>query len=157
MAVPFAVLFHATDAQVYLCGFTDSEAVPADPAAVAVDAAACASLTRIATTVSSTLASDYHTAASQACYLPTSSDDLPLIGKLPDCHGLYIATAHSCWGILNSTGTALALSQLIIDGEAACVDLAAFDPARFTAGSGGAAAGAGRQRIAEEEAGDDDE
>ena len=37
------------------------------------------------------------------------------------------------------------------------VEFAAFDPARFTAGSGGAAAGAGRQRIAEEEAGDDDE
>lgn len=33
----------------------------------------------------------------QACFLPTSSDGVPVIGRLPGLDNAYIATAHSCW------------------------------------------------------------
>jgi glycine/D-amino acid oxidase-like deaminating enzyme len=69
--------------------------------------------------------------AAQACYLPTSKDGFPLIGEHPNSRGVYIATGHSCWGILNSPVTGLMLSELIDDGQIACVDsatVAAVDP-----------------------------
>ncbi len=66
----------------------------------------------------------------QACYLPCTNDGLPLIGRMPGLSNAYVATAHSCWGILNSPATGLALSELIVDGEARSVDLQPFDPAR---------------------------
>ena len=38
-----------------------------------------------------------------------------------------VACLHcSCWGILNSLGTGLAISELILEGAATCVDLAPF-------------------------------
>lgn len=48
---------------------------------------------------------------------------------------LTIATAaagHSCWGILNGPATGKAMAELIANGKVTCVDLAAFDPARFS-------------------------
>jgi glycine/D-amino acid oxidase-like deaminating enzyme len=41
----------------------------------------------------------------QSCHLPVSSDGLPIMGKLPDVTGAYVATGHGCWGILNSPAT----------------------------------------------------
>ena len=42
------------------------------------------------------------------------------------------AVGHSCWGILNGPATGKAMAELITTGKATCVDLAAFDPARFS-------------------------
>lgn len=67
----------------------------------------------------------------QACYLPLSSSGVPVIGALPGTAGAYVATGHSCWGILNGPATGLALSELMVDGAATCVDLSPFDPARL--------------------------
>jgi glycine/D-amino acid oxidase-like deaminating enzyme len=61
----------------------------------------------------------------QACYLPNSSDGLPLIGEYPGISGLYVGTGHSCWGILNSPATGLMLSELILDKQIQCVPEAA--------------------------------
>ena len=69
--------------------------------------------------------------ARQACYRPVTRDGLPLIGPLPGVAGAYIATSHSVWGILNAPATGEAMAELIVDGTARSVDIAAFDPGRL--------------------------
>ena len=54
-----------------------------------------------------------------------------MMGKVPLLEGAYVATGHSCWGILNSPATGAALAELIVDGAASSVDISAFDPARY--------------------------
>lgn len=68
----------------------------------------------------------------QACHLPCSRDGLPVIGSVPGLEGAYVATGHSCWGILNAPATGLGMAELIIDGDASSVDLSAFSPGRFS-------------------------
>jgi glycine/D-amino acid oxidase-like deaminating enzyme len=67
----------------------------------------------------------------QACFRPVTHDSLPLIGKVSGSKGLYVATGHNVWGILNAPATGEALAEQIIDGVARSVDLTAFDPARL--------------------------
>jgi glycine/D-amino acid oxidase-like deaminating enzyme len=69
--------------------------------------------------------------AQQACHRPVTQDGLPLIGAVPGLGGAYVATGHSVWGILNAPATGEAMAELILDGAARTVDLAAFDPARL--------------------------
>lgn len=51
--------------------------------------------------------------------------------RLPGVEGCYVATGHSCWGILNGPATGEAMAELIVRGSSSSVDLSAFDPARF--------------------------
>lgn len=67
----------------------------------------------------------------QACYLPISTDGVPIIGEIPGLEGGYIATGHSCWGILNSSGTGLALSELIATGSSTSLNLKPYSITRF--------------------------
>ena len=118
------------DESIYICGGLSSEEEPpaladeieTQPEAVAV-------LKEVAAAVSGELSRGV-VLREQACFLPCSDDGLPLIGALPGSDGMYIATGHSCWGILNSLATGLGMAELIIDGAATSVDLTAFDPAR---------------------------
>jgi len=66
----------------------------------------------------------------QACYRPVYDDGLPLLGPAPGVAGAYVATGHSCWGILNAPASGLAMAELIVDGRAQSVDLRAYDPQR---------------------------
>jgi glycine/D-amino acid oxidase-like deaminating enzyme len=88
----------------------------------------------------------------QACYLPSTEDGIPIMGPLlsprqsqqdddsksplssehrSDC-GLYIATGHSCWGILLGPGTGECMASVIATGQSTkYVSLSAFDPYRF--------------------------
>jgi glycine/D-amino acid oxidase-like deaminating enzyme len=68
--------------------------------------------------------------SAQACYRPVTRDGLPLIGRVPAVEGLYVATGHSVWGILNAPATAEAMAELIVEGAAHAVDISAFDPGR---------------------------
>ena len=61
--------------------------------------------------------------ARQACFRPVTEDGLPLIGKVPQIEGAYVATGHSVWGILNAPATGEALAELIADGVAGTSDL----------------------------------
>ncbi|KAL3922129.1 MAG: hypothetical protein SGARI_006522, partial [Bacillariaceae sp.] len=36
----------------------------------------------------------------QACYLPSTSDGIPMMGPLQKQPGQYVCTGHTCWGIL---------------------------------------------------------
>jgi glycine/D-amino acid oxidase-like deaminating enzyme len=45
--------------------------------------------------------------------------------------GIYVATGHSVWGILNAPATGEAMAELIVDGVARTVDLSRFHPGRL--------------------------
>ena len=124
--------------EVYVCGATDYEAVvPDSPADIQPSAGAAERRVRVAASVSSLLhPSRSSVEAQQACFLPSSADGLPVIGALPGCPGAYIATGHSCWGILNSLATGLCVAELIVEGRAKSANINAFDPARFVVKGG---------------------
>ena len=66
----------------------------------------------------------------QYCLSDFFSDGFPLIGKVPGYKGAYIATGHSCWGILNGPATGEALAQMILGLEPS-VQLDRLSPGRF--------------------------
>lgn len=72
--------------------------------------------------------------AEQACFLPCTDDSVPVIGEVPGLKGCYVATGHSCWGILNGPATGAAVSELVLHGHASIVDLSPFSPDRFLRG-----------------------
>ncbi|KAL4857919.1 ATP-binding cassette sub-family G member 2 [Chlorella vulgaris] len=105
--------------QVYICGVSEDDVpVPATAADVHVRADAIAQLQGIAASVSQELGTA-EVLKEQACYLPCSDDGLPVIGKVPGLDNAYVATGHSCWGILNAPATGEALAELILQGGAA--------------------------------------
>ncbi len=123
-------LYPRPDGTVYVCGNSDSEPLPADPARVEARESSCGNLADLAGKVSSSL-EGATVLASQACYLPhTDSAGGPLVGGIPGYDGAFLATAHSCWGILNGPATGLGLAELILEGEAKSVDIQGLDPGR---------------------------
>jgi glycine/D-amino acid oxidase-like deaminating enzyme len=117
------------DGEVYLCGLSETGPLPERPELVQPRPEAGPILQRLAGTLSSSL-TDAPLERVQACYRPVYADGLPLLGKVPGVSGAYIATGHSCWGILNAPASGLAMAELIVDGQAHSVDLRPFDPRR---------------------------
>jgi glycine/D-amino acid oxidase-like deaminating enzyme len=113
------------DGEVYLCGISEEVPVPERPELVQPRPEAGPVLQQIAGTLSSALA-DLPPQRVQACYRPVTEDGLPFLGPVPDVTGAYIATGHSCWGILNGPASGLALAELLVDGQASSVDLTPF-------------------------------
>ncbi len=62
---------------------------------------------------------------------PMSPDGLPLLGRPRGLDNLVIASGHGMFGLSLAPTSALALSELIIDGTSS-IDLADFNPDRFT-------------------------
>jgi glycine/D-amino acid oxidase-like deaminating enzyme len=117
--------------EVYVCGVSEEGlSIPDDPQQVLPRKGAPEILKSVAATISSDLANAEVT-AEQACFLPISEDGVPLIGQVPGVEGLYVATGHSCWGILNGPATGASLAELMVDGKSSLVDLRPFDPQRF--------------------------
>jgi len=123
-------VFPRSDGTTYVCAISSESPLPVDPAAVAPDAGAIERLEAMCGQLSPTLG-QAKILARQACHRPVTADGLPLIGRVPDLTGAYIATGHSVWGILNAPATAEAMAELIIDGASRTLDLAPFDPARL--------------------------
>ena len=118
--------------EVYLCGMSAEEEVPDDPEQIVGNPEAIEVLKRVARTVSSQLGEgEAEVKAEQACFLPCTDDSVPVIGGVPGIRGCYVATGHSCWGILNGPATGAAMAELVLDGRATIVDLTVFSPARF--------------------------
>jgi glycine/D-amino acid oxidase-like deaminating enzyme len=117
------------DGEVYLCGLSEEVALPESPDLVQPRPEAGPFLQQIAWTLSSSLAGLVPQRV-QACYRPVTEDGLPFLGQVPEVTGAYIATGHSCWGILNAPASGLAMAELIIDGQAHSVDLTSFSPQR---------------------------
>jgi glycine/D-amino acid oxidase-like deaminating enzyme len=118
------------DGSVYLCGISSEEDPPASAADVLPRPSAVTTLRKVAAAVSDDLGS-MEVLKEQACFLPCTLDGLPAIGPVPGVSGAYVATGHSCWGILNGPATGLAVAELIVDGKATTVDLAPFSLDRF--------------------------
>lgn len=113
-----------------MCGATDNEPLPESADKVQVDPQAVQQLEILRGMISTRLKGDI--LERQACYLPISRDGTPLIGAHPRHKQLYLATGHSCWGILNSPVTGLMMAELLLDGRISIVDNAcvkAVDPA----------------------------
>ena len=72
-----------------------------------------------------------------SCYLPATPDNLPIMGPLLSKEagggpGCFIATGHSCWGILNAPGTGESMASWIATGTPTDhVDMRPYNPARF--------------------------
>ncbi|KAI7875221.1 FAD dependent oxidoreductase [Lichtheimia hyalospora FSU 10163] len=118
------------DGTVYMCGATDnSDPLPPSADQVKVKESAIEQLELLRELIAPSLSGK--TTIRQACYLPISRDDMPFIGAHPSHSQLYLATGHSCWGILNSPVTGLMITELLLDGRITCVEreaVEAFDP-----------------------------
>lgn len=125
-------IFPRPDGEVYLCGLSDMSPLPERPELVQPRPEAGPMLQQIAAELSSSL-TGLQPQRVQACYRPVYADGLPLLGRVPGVQGAYIATGHSCWGILNAPASGVAMAELIIDGHAHSIDLAPFDPQRALA------------------------
>ncbi|HXC89296.1 MAG TPA: FAD-dependent oxidoreductase [Stellaceae bacterium] len=123
-------VFPRDDGTTYVCAISSDSPLPLDPDEVAPDPGAVERLEAICRDLSPVLAAA-KIVARQACYRPIAKDGLPLIGRVADVAGAYVATGHSVWGILNAPATGEALAELILEGAARTVDLAPFDPGRF--------------------------
>jgi glycine/D-amino acid oxidase-like deaminating enzyme len=121
------------DGEVYLCSLSEAVPLPEMPEQVQPRPEAGALLPRMAATLSSAF-QGLACQRVQACYRPITADGLPFLGSLPGVTGAYVATGHSCWGILNAPASGLAMAELIVDGRAHSVDLTPFDPRRALAG-----------------------
>ena len=122
-------IFSRPGGEVYLCGLSDITPLPERADQVVPRADAGAVLQQVAGHLSSALLG-VEPLVVQACYRPVYDDGLPLLGPVPGVAGAYVATGHSCWGILNAPASGLAMAELIVDGRAQSVDLRAYDPQR---------------------------
>jgi glycine oxidase len=52
-----------------------------------------------------------------AGFRPISEDELPIIGPVPGCPNLIIASGHGRTGVRYSAATGKAVSELIVDGK----------------------------------------
>ncbi|CAH8530326.1 unnamed protein product [Heterobilharzia americana] len=100
------------DNTVYVCGLGDGAPVPSSKDKVEIESWRCNRLKEIVTSVVPSL-NDAETVTESACYLPISSDGVPVIGKVPGVSGVYIATGNSCWGILTGPITGRLLATII--------------------------------------------
>lgn len=109
--------------------------VPDDPESIVADPESIRTLKRVAGNVSSHLVEgEARVKAEQACFLPCTDDGVPIIGEVPGVKGCFVATGHSCWGILNGPATGAAVAELVLDGCASIVDLTVLSPSRFVGG-----------------------
>ncbi|KAG8456952.1 hypothetical protein KFE25_009839 [Diacronema lutheri] len=143
-------VYPRANGDVYVCGIGGSEYVQGDelvagrypPGQVEADPSRVDAAVLALSSLSRTIAQK-PPIASQACMRPCPPDALPLMGRVPTVDGAFVSAGHNCWGILWAPASGLAMSELIIDGEASSLDLRPFDPARFaparTANAGRAA------------------
>ncbi|MBV7334388.1 FAD-binding oxidoreductase [Chloroflexi bacterium TSY] len=118
------------DGTTYICGLSGTAPLPVDPAHVELESGATERLRSMATAFSPELGAS-EVLAAQACYRPITTDGVPLIGRVPDVEGAYVATGHSVWGMLNGPATGEAMAELIVEGTTSKVDLTPFDPRRL--------------------------
>jgi glycine/D-amino acid oxidase-like deaminating enzyme len=123
-------LFSRADGTTWVCAISSTGPLPIDPARVAPDAGAHTRLEAMCRNISPAIAAA-PIRARQACFRPVTEDGLPLIGHVPGVDGVYVATGHSVWGMLNAPATGEAMSELILDGTPRHVDLAPFAAGRL--------------------------
>lgn len=123
-------VFPRADGSTHVTALSDIVPLPLDPATVTPDREAIARLQAISERLSPLFRPE-KIIAQQACFRPVTEDGLPLIGLIPQSEGLYVATGHNVWGILNAPATGEAMAQLIAEGGTRDVDLGPFNPSRL--------------------------
>jgi glycine/D-amino acid oxidase-like deaminating enzyme len=117
--------FYSRPDELYVCGESVAEEVPEKASHVQPDPAKSRRLWDF-TKELSTYFSDAKIECEQACFLPISDYDCPLIGSISD--KLYVASGHSCWGICLAPGTGKVMSELILDGVVTSADIRQLNP-----------------------------
>jgi glycine/D-amino acid oxidase-like deaminating enzyme len=123
-------VFPRADGSTLITAFSDQAPLPLDPAIVTPEPSEIDRLRVIAEQLSPAFRPE-KIIARQACFRPVTQDGLPLIGKAPQREGVYVATGHNVWGILNAPATGEALAELIAEGRLSGTDLRPFDPVRL--------------------------
>lgn len=123
-------VFPRADGTTYVCAISTETPLPLDPADVTPDEGAIDRLLDLCRRISPELERS-RVLRTGACFRPITRDGLPIIGAVPGTAGVYVATGHSVWGILNAPATAEAMADFILDGTARSVDLRPFDPQRL--------------------------
>jgi glycine/D-amino acid oxidase-like deaminating enzyme len=123
-------VFPRADGSTLVTAFSDQAPLPRDPATVTPSRNEIDRLQAIAARLSPVFRAE-RIVARQACFRPVTHDGLPLIGKVPQSEGVYVATGHSVWGILNAPATGEALAELIAEGTSQSTDLSPLDPGRL--------------------------
>jgi len=69
----------------------------------------------------------------QACYLPSTPDGIPMMGKLQgnDRPQTFICAGHTCWGILLGPASGESMAHAMVTGQSPHIDLSFFAPNRF--------------------------
>lgn len=122
-------VFPRADGSTHVTAFSGQRPLPLDPAVITAEANEIARLMAICERLSPALREE-RIIARQACFRPVTQDGLPLIGKVAGSEGIYVATGHNVWGILNAPATGESLAELIA-GQRPRVDLSPFDPKRL--------------------------
>jgi len=123
-------VFPRADGTTFVAAFSSTVPIPTDPAHVKPEPGTIERLLAICERVSPHF-TESNIVARQACFRPITRDFLPIIGRVPNAEGAYVATGHNVWGILNSLATGEAVAELVADGAAKTIDLLPFDPARL--------------------------
>ncbi|KAJ2478680.1 hypothetical protein EV174_004238 [Coemansia sp. RSA 2320] len=120
-------IYPRPDGSVFVCGeaLDDPEMPPHNPFEPIYSKRATGRLKQIVSDVSPALSFDI-IQYGLACHLPVHAKGIPVISKVPNTRGLYIAAGHGCWGILNGPATGLAVSELLVDGQSSSLDLSKF-------------------------------
>ena len=118
-------IYPRPNGEVYVNGFPEPDTLPDDPDEIVPSDLACAELRRIAGAHSSLLAAAEVTTR-RACYRPVTDDGIPLIGPAIGTRGVYVATGHGAWGILNAPATGRMIAEMIVDGRSHSLDAAPF-------------------------------
>ena len=124
-------IYPRPNGEVYVNGFPETDPLPDDPDEIVPSDAGCAELHRVAGAYSSLLAAAQITAR-RACYRPVTNDGIPLIGPAVGTPGVYVATGHGAWGILNAPATGRMIAEMILDGRSHSLDAAPFLLTRLT-------------------------
>jgi glycine/D-amino acid oxidase-like deaminating enzyme len=126
-------IYPRSDGTVYVNGHPEHDPLPDDPDEIAPGDRAWRELHRIAGVHSSAL-HDAEVLSRAACYRPITVDGIPLIGPVPDAPGVYLATGHASWGILNAPATGRMVAEMILDGASQSVDPRPFALTRLPSG-----------------------
>src|SRR6202171_3717961 len=129
-AVVTVEVFARANGNTLVTAYSDQAPLPFDPAAVAPEPGEIDRLQAICERLSPKFRAE-KIIARQACFRPGTQDGLPLMGRVPQIEGAYVASGHNVWGILNAPATGEALAELIADGVARSTDLTPFDPMRL--------------------------
>ena len=78
--------------------------------------------------------SDLRIASSWSCYYEMTPDDHPIVGRVPDVDGLYIAAGFSGHGFMHTPATAQLIVEEMLDGKATSLDISDLSLERFRSG-----------------------